>query len=60
MCMNALTSLCGTLVHGPGDRAKNAELLRIFADELDADVGILWSCSGCPLSLGLSWGAHAL
>jgi hypothetical protein len=47
------------LVHGFGDRAKNAELLRILADELDADVGILGSCSGCPLSLGLSWGAHA-
>jgi hypothetical protein len=45
------------LVHGLGDPCQ--ELLRIFADELDADVGILGSCSGCPLSLGLSWGAHA-
>jgi hypothetical protein len=48
--MNASTSLCGTrLVHGLGDRAKNAELLRIFADELDADVQILGRCFRLPV-----------
>jgi hypothetical protein len=48
--MNASTSLCGTrLVHGLGDRAKNAELLRIFADELGAEVQILGRCFRLPV-----------